>query len=218
MRLTIGFLETNFARDQAASREPRVSLCEPMVNARLRLTGRKPACVRSADDLAPVNPNFSRRLLSSAAIDAADAKALVDLARAIKRSGATARLRGRNIALISASGGSTEARRFDALASALGARVAHLAPEPTWVDGNVPIDEQAVRLFERLYDAVDCEELPRAFVQRLAEQLELPVYEGLARDDHPVLELLPRVADDAGTPDEQDRCALRQAALVSCLT
>lgn len=166
-----------------------------------------------------MSPTFHRRLLVTAAIDAADARALVALARSLKRSGATVpgRLRGKNIALLSTHAAGEDARRFDAVATALGARVAHVEPALSWLDADVPIDEQAARLFESLYDAVDCEELPPGFAQRLQARLALPVYDGLARDDHPIFRLLPQVADDAAAPRDEDRRALLQAALVGSL-
>lgn len=168
-----------------------------------------------------VSPTFHRLLLESAAIDAADARALVDLARALKRfdnkERAPARLRGKNIALLSTHAGGQGARRFDAAATALGARVAHVEPAPAWLETDAPIGAQAARLFESLYDAVDCEALPPGFAQRLQAQLALPVYDGLASDEHPIFRLLPQVADDARTPRDEDRRALLQAALVSSL-
>jgi hypothetical protein len=52
----------------------------------------------------PVRPTFQRRLLDSAAIDAADARTLVESARALRRGApdAPTRLRGKNIALLCA--------------------------------------------------------------------------------------------------------------------
>jgi ornithine carbamoyltransferase len=165
-----------------------------------------------------VSPTFHQRLSVSSAIDAADASALVALARNLKRGAPVAgRLRGKNIALLCSGAAGEGARRFDAAASALGARVAHVEPAPSWLDPDVPIDAQAARLFESLYDAVDCEQLPPGFAQRLQAQLALPVYDGLARDDHPIFRLLPQVADDAAAPRDEDRRALLQAALVGSL-
>jgi ornithine carbamoyltransferase len=157
----------------------------------------------------PVSPTFQRRLLDSAVIDAADARSLVESARALRHGAADAptRLRGKNIALLCTHTDGVLARRFDAAAAALGARVAH-----------VPLSPETARLLENLYDAVDCEELPAGFAQRLQAQLGVPVFDGLARDDHPVFALLPRVADQDQTPDDDDRRALLQATLMSSLS
>lgn len=166
-----------------------------------------------------VSPTFQRRLLTSAPIDAVDAQSLVDSARALRRGAvaAAARLRGKNIALLCNHTDGERARRFDAAAAALGARVAHITPAPNWLLGEVPLSPETARLLEHLYDAVDCEELPAGFAQRLQAQLAVPVFDGLACEDHPVFELLPRVAEQGQVPGDEDRCALLQATLVSSL-
>lgn len=167
-----------------------------------------------------MSPTFQRRLLVSAAIDAADAHTLVESARALQRSAADAstRLRGKNIALLCTQTDGDCARRFDSAASALGARVAHIMPAPNWLHGDAPLNPETARLLENLYDAVDCEELPAGFAQRLQAQLGVPVFDGLARDDHPVFELLPRLAERGQAPQDEDRRALLQAALLGALT
>jgi ornithine carbamoyltransferase len=164
-----------------------------------------------------VSPTFPRRLLFSAAIDAAEAQALVESARAFKRGAARTRLRGKNIALLCAEPDGELARRFDAAVSAVGARVAHIAPSPAWLRDEPPMSAQTARLLENLYDAVDCEDLPSGFAQRLQALLGVPVFSGLARDDHPLFGLLPRVAEFDQTPGDADRRALLQAALAGAL-
>ncbi len=167
-----------------------------------------------------MSPTFQRRLLASAEIDAADARALVDSARALKLGAADvgARLRGKNIALLCAEPDGECARRFDAAASALGARVAHITATPVWLRDEPPMAAQTARLLENLYDAVDCEELPNGFAQRLRTQLGVPVFDGVARDDHPLYALLPEVADSGRAPDDDDRRALLQAVLLGGMT
>jgi ornithine carbamoyltransferase len=166
-----------------------------------------------------VSPTFHRRLLGSPAIEPADAHALVEAARAIKRQsvGTPNRLRGKNIALLCALPECDSARRFDAAASALGARVARIDPAPAWLDEQTALGADTARLLENLYDAVDCEELPPGFARRLQAQLGVPVYDGLAREDHPIFRLLPDVAGSGHTPDDADRRALLQATLVNTL-
>ena len=167
-----------------------------------------------------MSPTFSRRLLDSAAIDAADAQALIDTARALKR-GAVAGplgLRGKNIALLCARADGEGVRRFDAAAAALGARVSHINATPAWLRDDPPMGPPTARLLENLYDAVDCEELPAGFALRLQAQLGVPVFDGLARDDHPVFALLPRVAERDQAPGDDDRRALLQATLMSSLS
>jgi len=167
-----------------------------------------------------VNPTFVRSLVTSSVIEGDDARALVALARSLKagRASGDARLRGKHIVLFSHAAGGVGAHRIDRAARALGARVAHVEPMPAWLRPSALIDLQAARLFENLYDAAACEDLPHDFARRLQSLLSMPVYDGLARDDHPLFGLLPRVADDAHTPpSDEDRQALLQAALVGSL-
>jgi len=166
-----------------------------------------------------VNPTLQRRLLASTTINAIDKGALLAAARAIKRTAATpdARLRGKNIALLCTEPDCTSARRFDAAATAMGARVSHIEPAPSWLEQGAVIDASAARLLESLYDAVDCEQVPAGFAQRLQAQIALPVYDGLARDDNPIFDLLPQVAASGQAPGDDDRRALLQATLVSTL-
>lgn len=167
-----------------------------------------------------MTPTFSRRLLDSAAIDAADAQALVASARTLKRQDAElpTRLRGKNMALLCAEPEGACARRFDAVASALGLRVARITPSPAWLRDDMPLGAETARLLENLYNGVDCEELPAGFARRLQAQLGVPVYDGLARDDHPLFDLLPQLVERGHTADDDDRRALVQAALLSTLT
>jgi ornithine carbamoyltransferase len=167
----------------------------------------------------PVSPTFQRRLLGAPAIEPADAQALVASARAIKRrpDGMLTRLRGKNIALLCARPECDCALRFDAAASALGARVARIEPAPAWLGDGAALGADTARLLESLYDAVDCEEVPPGFARRLQAQLGVPVYDGLARVDHPIFRLLPDVAGAGRAPDDDDRRALLQATLVETL-
>jgi hypothetical protein len=73
------------------------------------------------------------------------------------------------------------------------------------------------RLLGHLYDAVDCEALPAGFAARLQSLLEVPVYDSLAREDHPIFDLLSALVPAGRTPTAADRCTLVQAALVSTL-
>lgn len=168
-----------------------------------------------------MSPTFYRRLLAASPIDAADARALVATARALKRASAGAAampLRGKNIALMCAVPGCDCARDFDEAASGLGARVARIEPEADWLLADAHVGRDAARLLEHFYDAVGCEEVPPGFAQRLQEDIAVPVYDSLARGDHPVFTLLPEVADPGAAPGPADRRALLQAVLVRTLT
>jgi ornithine carbamoyltransferase len=128
---------------------------------------------------------------------------------------ADAPLRGKNIALMCSSD-SGDAKLFADAAARLGARVARIEPAPAWLRGESQPGADTARLLEHLYDAVDCEALPPGFARHLQEQVGVPVYDGLARADHPIFGLLSELAPE-GQAVAADRCLLLQAALVSTL-
>jgi ornithine carbamoyltransferase len=163
-----------------------------------------------------VNPPLHRHLLAQTPLDATTASALLAAARSLKQSGeADTPLRGKNIALMCGSD-SGDARLFAEAAARLGARVARIEPAPAWVRGESRPGADTARMLEHLYDAVDCEALPPGFARQLQEQVGVPVYDGLARADHPIFGLLGDLAP--GSPAAaSDRCLLLQAALVSTL-
>jgi len=151
-----------------------------------------------------VNPPLHRQLLLLAPLDAVAAGALLAAARALGRQSGTAPLRGKNIALMCGAPSADAAGALADAATRLGARVARIEPAQPGVG--------ATRLIEHLYDAVDCEGLPPGFALELQERLSVPVFDGLAREDHPMFALLG--ADGDPTLDHR---VLRQAALVSTL-
>lgn len=163
-----------------------------------------------------MNPPLHRHLLAQTPLDSSTASALLAAARSLKHTGdADAPLRGKNIALMCGSD-SGEARLFTEAAARLGARVARIEPAPGWVRGESQPGADTARLLEHLYDAVDCEALPPGFARHLQEQVGMPVYDGLARSDHPIFGLLDELAP-GGPGAASDRCLLLQAALVSTL-
>jgi ornithine carbamoyltransferase len=158
-----------------------------------------------------------RHLLSQQPLDAATAGALLAAARSLRESGdAGAPLRGKNIALMCGSD-SGEAQLFAEAAARLGARVARIEPAPGWVRGESQPGTDTARLLEHLYDAVDCEALPPGFARHLQDQVGVPVYDGLARADHPIFGLLGELVAPGQASAASDRCLLLQAALVSTL-
>jgi ornithine carbamoyltransferase len=163
-----------------------------------------------------VNPPLQRHLLSQTPLDSGTASALLAAARALKQAGdVDAPLRGKNIALMCSSD-SGDAKLFSDAAARLGARVARIEPAPAWLRGESQPGADTARLLEHLYDAVDCEALPPGFARHLQEQVGVPVYDGLARADHPIFGLLSELAPE-GQAVAADRCLLLQAALVSTL-
>jgi ornithine carbamoyltransferase len=167
-----------------------------------------------------VNAPLHRQLLFQLPLEDPTARELLAAARSLREVACAptpAPLRGKNIAVIGGPGAAEIQEDFAAAAAGLGARVARIEPEVAWVKGEAAPGPDTARLLDHLYDAVDCEALPPGFALRLQEQLDVPVYEGLARADHPIFRLLPALAPKGGAPDATDRRALLQAALVSTL-
>lgn len=123
-----------------------------------------------------------RQLWSLAHLTGADVLALVAAARALEgsdRFGVVHRpLAGRNIALLSRSPDDAAQAAFCRAAAELGAQVARIPF--TGADA-----QDTAALLGRLYDAVDCEGLDTAFVERLEREAGVPVHNGLADAQHP---------------------------------
>lgn len=97
-------------------------------------------------------------------------------------------LRGKNLALLprpDSSGAEIAALRR--AAQDMGARVAELrfaAPEEPAVPGRDDIRTLG-RVLGRMYDAVDCGQLPPDAARAVEQDAAIPVYRGLSLDDHP---------------------------------
>lgn len=149
-------------------------------------------------------------------LDAATSRALLASARALRCSeGSDSLLRGKHIALI-CEAGAAGADLFVDAATRLGARVSRIEPAQLWLDGQLCDD--AVRLLEHLYDAVDCEAMPARFARQLQAMLGVPVYDGLGSTHHAILGLLAAWAPaEAADAEASVHRLLVQAALVNSL-
>ena len=121
-------------------------------------------------------------------------------------------LRGKHLALVGGEQASASQCLVEAAACGLGARVARLTHRA--VQPEQPHSRDIGRMLGRLYDALDCEDLPAPVLLHLREACGVPVYEGLGRMDHPVARLLPCLG--AATADDAHRYLL-QAMLVRTL-
>ena len=169
-----------------------------------------------------MNEPLHRHLLHLAPLDDPAARAsLLSVARSLRQAvGQPAPLRGKNIALMSAtqeSGTQDAGQLLIDAATCLGARVARIEPAPAWLRGETKPGADTARLLQHLYDAVDCESLPAGFAAQLQSLLEVPVYDSLAREDHPIFALLKELVPPGHAPAAADRRALVQAALVSTM-
>lgn len=157
---------------------------------------------------------LNHELLSKEGISATAARALISTAAALRRAAQEGveqhLLRGKNIAVLRAGGNCKGAHDFDAAASRLGARVSHVAPDQALLAA----DSNSTRVLAKLYDAIECEDLSCEDALRLQHEVGVPVYNGLARTDHPLARLLPELP---APPSAEDPIYLVQAALVQTI-
>lgn len=146
-----------------------------------------------------------------------EATALLDRARGLRHCAqqgiAKSPLAGKNIGLIAREQGSAEARLFLTAASTLGARVAAIRFDRTL---GAAEKLQTARLLGRLYDALECQGVPEAFIEETLAHAGIPVFSGLASPMHPIAALALRLEDRAWAAD--NRLYVLQAALVIALT
>ncbi|HEV8689212.1 MAG TPA: ornithine carbamoyltransferase [Ideonella sp.] len=147
-----------------------------------------------------------------------DLHALSDRARALRR-GALANsahrpLRGRNIGLLCETTADPDATLFERAATGLGAHVSHIRPSVADLAGDDAVQATA-RMLGRLYDAVECEGLPGALVERLRTHAGVPVFDGLGSAAEPGATLA--AALDGGQVSADNRIYLIQAALLATI-
>ena len=88
-----------------------------------------------------------------------------------------------------------------------------------WLSSAIDRVPDAARMLGRLYDAIDCCDLPPSLVEQIEAQSGVPVFNGIARAEHPLRQLIvdARAAHGAlrelPSPEEQ-RLALQ--ALIVC--
>lgn len=124
-------------------------------------------------------------------------------------------LRGRNLALLSASPDGEEQALFRRAATELGAQVAGIRSELSNRSTESEVQD-AARLLSRLYDAVECQGMPGRLVRRLGHQAGIPFFEGLACRAHPTAALTVLLKEDAQLDDR--RRLILQAALLNAIT
>ncbi len=147
-----------------------------------------------------MSPRLHQRNLSNFdALSGDDVRLLLagarTLERAAQRGVANQPLRGKNLALLGTPADAPGLAAFREAATGLGAHVACIPA------GGAGMGD-AVALLGRLYDAVDCEGLDDALVERLQRQAGVPVYAGLAAPQHPLhaLAVLMAVEQRSGKP------------------
>ncbi len=102
--------------------------------------------------------------------------------------GADALLRGKRFGLLCESADVGDAALFRRAAVELGAQVAHIRSPMSELSTSEDIKRTA-RMLGRLYDAVECQGMAPALVQQLGAHAGVPVYNGVASEDHPTAKL-----------------------------
>ena len=146
------------------------------------------------------------------------ASALLAHARVLQqaaRDGATQPLlKGKRLGLLCEAVDDPDAVLFHRAAAELGAQVTHVRPSLT--ETSTPLEvAYTARMLGRLYDAVECQGMPSALVQRMGDDAGVPVYDGIAARSHPTARLAEQL--DAGSPAADNRRFLLQALLLSTL-
>ena len=161
--------------------------------------------------------NLKHRSNDLAELSAQEASALLACARGLRQSSAAANeraLRGKNLCLLSATLDHPGAALLLQAATSLGAHVARVPPS---LSASSSADEvqHTARLLGRLYDGVACAGIPPELVRRIAADADVPVFDGIASPDHPVVRLADQLGDD--TPAHDNRRLLIQALLLCTL-
>ena len=159
-------------------------------------------------------------VLASEPIAPHDVTFVLDNARALQLAAEAgelrALLRGRKFGLLCEidNTGEGDAALFRRAATELGAHVAHIRPSLTEL--STPQDVQhTARVLGRLYDAVECQGMAPALVHQVGVDAGVPVYDGLASQNHPTAKLALLLGGDASALDK--RRFVLQAALLSTI-
>ena len=123
-------------------------------------------------------------------------------------------LRGKNLGLLCEADDDGDAALFRRAAVELGAHVAHIRPSLSELSTPQEVQHTA-RMLGRLYDAVECQGMAPALVQQVGNDAGVPVYDGIASQDHPTARLAALLDGDAAPAD--NRRFVLQAVLLSTL-
>lgn len=122
-------------------------------------------------------------------------------------------LSGRRIGLICASRQAPAAALFIEAAEGLGAQVAVLQASDV-LDAGEAQQDKLMRMLSRLYDVIECQDLPSAAVRHIAERVAVPVLANLGAR---ALEQGGYQAPECGTPEWQQGLARVRQALLCAL-
>src|SRR5688572_12868147 len=129
-----------------------------------------------------------RHLWSPERLSAAELHALLDSAAEVKRAKQRdpdwAPLRGRHIAVLAQHNDDATAG-FERAVRELGGKATRLDAR-AWQSSAAARVSDAARMLGRLYEAIDCSDLPVPLLEQIDAHCGVPVFNGLARPDHPL--------------------------------
>ncbi len=128
-------------------------------------------------------------------------------------------LRGRKLALLAECDDEPDTQLYVRAATEMGAQVAHLR---SGLSTASPVQEvqTTARMLGQLYDALECQGLDLDLAQQIALHAGVPVFYGLASEQHCTASLVTQLMELSG-PDMADgeaRLRLVQAVLLGALT
>ena len=123
-------------------------------------------------------------------------------------------LRGKNLGLLCEADDDGDAALFRRAAVELGAHVAHIRPSLSELSTPQEVQHTA-RMLGRLYDAVECQGMTPALVQQVGVDAGVPVYDGIASQDHPTAKLAELLGGNTSPAD--NRRFVLQAVLLSSI-
>ena len=123
-------------------------------------------------------------------------------------------LRGKKLGLLCEADDDGEAALFRRAAVELGAHVAHIRPSLSELSAPQEVQHTA-RMLGRLYDAVECQGMAPALVQQVGNDARVPVYDGIASQNHPTAKLADLLGGDPSRAD--NRRFVLQAVLLSTI-
>jgi len=162
-----------------------------------------------------------RHLWSPARLSSADLDALLYTAATLDRAKQPSHgwrpLRGRRLALLCNCADDTTLS-FQRAVHELGGTATRLDAKE-WLSNAIERMPDAARVLGRLYDGIDCCDLPAPLVDQIEAHSGVPVFNGIARPEHPLRQLIvdargAQGALPAGLSTEEQRLALQ--ALVIC--
>jgi len=133
-----------------------------------------------------------RHLWSPACLSSADLHVLLDTATTLDRAKQPSHgwrpLRGRRLALLCNCADATTLS-FQRAVHELGGTMTRLDANE-WLSDAVERVPDAARMLGRLYDGIDCCDLPVPLVEQIEAHSGVPVFNGIARPEHPLRQLI----------------------------